>query len=110
MDARTLFLWMFFFHLWLNLFDFFQFLYLVFFHISIKSVSPEILSGFVYDNSAEAQKRKQELAKVRQEAIDAGKDPEEAVKEWNEYPVLHFDLSKGKHMEKEQLNRYLLEF
>ena len=54
MDARTLFLWMFFFHLWLNLFDFFQFLYLVFFHISIKSVSPEILSGFVYDNSAEA--------------------------------------------------------
>lgn len=30
----------------------------------------------------EAQKRKQELAKVRQEAIDAGKDPEEAVKEW----------------------------
>ena len=30
----------------------------------------------------EVQKRKQELAKVRQEAIDAGKDPEEAVKEW----------------------------
>ena len=30
----------------------------------------------------EAQKRKQELAKVRQEAIDAGKDPEKAVKEW----------------------------
>ena len=30
----------------------------------------------------EAQKKKQELAKVRQEAIDAGKDPEEAVKEW----------------------------
>ena len=30
----------------------------------------------------EAQKRKLELAKVRQEAIDAGKDPEEAVKEW----------------------------
>ena len=30
-------------------------------------------------------------------------------KEWNEDPVLHFDLSKGKHMEKEQLNRYLLD-
>ena len=30
----------------------------------------------------EAQKRKQELAKVRQGAIDAGKDPEKAVKEW----------------------------
>ena len=30
-------------------------------------------------------------------------------KEWNTYPVLHFDLSKGKHMEKEQLNRYLLD-
>ena len=30
----------------------------------------------------DAQKRKQEIAKVRQEAIDAGKDPDEAVKEW----------------------------
>ena len=30
----------------------------------------------------EAQKRKQELAKVRQDAIDAGKDPDEAEKEW----------------------------
>ncbi len=29
-------------------------------------------------------------------------------KEWTEYPVLHFDMSKGKHMEKEQLERYLL--
>ena len=27
--------------------------------------------------------------------------------EWTEYPVLHFDLSGGKHMEKEQLDRYL---
>ena len=27
--------------------------------------------------------------------------------EWTEYPVLHFDLSGGKHMEKEQLERYL---
>ena len=34
---------------------------------------------------------------------------EKLEKEWNEYPVLHFDLSKGKHMEKEQLNRYLLD-
>ena len=29
-------------------------------------------------------------------------------KEWTEYPVLHFDMSLGKHMEKEQLNRYLI--
>ena len=34
---------------------------------------------------------------------------EKLEKEWNTYPVLHFDLSKGKHMEKEQLNRYLLD-
>ena len=32
---------------------------------------------------------------------------EELEKEWNEYPVLHFDLSKGKHMEKAQLEEYL---
>lgn len=30
-------------------------------------------------------------------------------KEWEEYPVLHFDMSLGKHMEKEQLERYLLQ-
>ncbi|MGN0281056.1 MAG: ATP-binding protein [Prevotella sp.] len=29
-------------------------------------------------------------------------------KEWVEYPVLRFDMSSGKHMEKEQLERYLL--
>ncbi|UWP52349.1 ATP-binding protein [Segatella copri] len=29
-------------------------------------------------------------------------------KEWTEYPVLHFDMSGGKHMEKDQLVRYLL--
>ena len=28
-------------------------------------------------------------------------------KEWTEYPVLHFDMSLGKHMEREQLDRYL---
>ena len=28
-------------------------------------------------------------------------------KEWTEYPVLHFDMSGGKHMEKEQLEEYL---
>ena len=28
-------------------------------------------------------------------------------KEWTEYPVLHFDLSGGKHQEEGQLNRYL---
>lgn len=28
--------------------------------------------------------------------------------EWTEYPVLHFDMSGGKHLNKEQLNRYLL--
>lgn len=29
-------------------------------------------------------------------------------KEWNDYPVLHFSMAGGKHMEKEQLDRYLL--
>ena len=33
---------------------------------------------------------------------------EKLEKEWTEYPVLHFDMSLGKHMEKEQLERYLL--
>ena len=32
---------------------------------------------------------------------------EKLEKEWNEYPVLHFDLSKGKHMENEQLEEHL---
>ena len=32
---------------------------------------------------------------------------EKMEKEWTEYPVLHFDMSLGKHMEKEQLERYL---
>ena len=32
---------------------------------------------------------------------------ERLEKEWTEYPVLHFDLSGGKHMDKEQLERYL---
>ncbi len=27
--------------------------------------------------------------------------------EWNEYPVLHFDMSRGKHMDKKQLEEYL---
>ena len=30
-------------------------------------------------------------------------------KEWTEYPVLHFDMSLGKHMERKQLERYLLD-
>ena len=30
-------------------------------------------------------------------------------KDWVEYPVLRFDMSVGKHMEKEQLERYLLD-
>ncbi len=29
-------------------------------------------------------------------------------KDWTKYPVLHFDMSGGKHMDKEQLMRYLL--
>ena len=33
---------------------------------------------------------------------------ETVEKEWTEYPVLRFDMSSGKHMEKEQLERYLL--
>lgn len=32
---------------------------------------------------------------------------EKQEKEWTAYPVLHFDLSKGKHMENEQLEEYL---
>ncbi len=32
---------------------------------------------------------------------------EKLEKEWTAYPVLHFDLSKGKHMEKAQLEEYL---
>ena len=32
---------------------------------------------------------------------------EQLEKEWTEYPVLHFDLSGGKHMDKELLERYL---
>ena len=27
--------------------------------------------------------------------------------EWEQYPVLHFDMSLGKHMDKDALNRYL---
>ena len=33
---------------------------------------------------------------------------EKLEKDWTEYPVLHFSLAGGKHMEKEQLERYLL--
>ncbi len=33
---------------------------------------------------------------------------EKLEKEWTEYPVLHFSMAGGKHMEKEQLNRYLI--
>ena len=29
-------------------------------------------------------------------------------KEWNAYPVLHFSMAMGKHMDNDQLNRYLL--
>ena len=33
---------------------------------------------------------------------------EQLEKDWTEYPVLRFDMSLGKHMEEEQLERYLL--
>ena len=33
---------------------------------------------------------------------------EQLETEWAEYPVLHFSMASGKHMEKEQLQRYLL--
>ena len=33
---------------------------------------------------------------------------ETVEKEWTEYPVLRFSMASGKHMEKEQLERYLL--
>ena len=32
---------------------------------------------------------------------------ERLEKEWEQYPVLHFSMASGKHMEKEQLERYL---
>ena len=32
---------------------------------------------------------------------------EKLEKEWTEYPVFHFDMSGGKHMDKEQLEEYL---
>ena len=32
---------------------------------------------------------------------------EKLEQDWTEYPVLHFDMSGGKHMEKEQLEDYL---
>ena len=32
---------------------------------------------------------------------------EKLEQEWTEYPVLHFDMSGGKHMEREQLEEYL---
>ena len=32
---------------------------------------------------------------------------EHLEKEWTEYPVLHFDMSLGKHMDNEQLTEYL---
>ncbi len=40
-------------------------------------------------------------------ALFQGLAMEKLEKEWAEYPVLHFDMSGGKHMEKEQLERYL---
>lgn len=33
---------------------------------------------------------------------------EKLEKEWNSYPVLHFSMAGGKHMEKEALGRFLL--
>ncbi len=36
-----------------------------------------------------------------------GLEIEKLEKEWTEYPVLHFSMAGGKHMEKEQLERYL---
>ncbi len=33
---------------------------------------------------------------------------EKLEKDWTEYPVIHFSLAGGKHMEKDQLKRYLL--
>ena len=33
---------------------------------------------------------------------------EKLEKDWTEYPVLHFSMAMGKHMEKDQLERYLI--
>ena len=32
---------------------------------------------------------------------------EQLEKDWVKYPVLHFDMSLGKHMDKDRLERYL---
>ena len=42
-----------------------------------------------------------------QKELFKGLAVEALEKEWTEYPVLHFDMSLGKHMDKEQLEDYL---
>ena len=42
-----------------------------------------------------------------QKELFKGLAVEELEKEWTEYPVLHFDMSLGKHMDREQLEGYL---
>lgn len=44
----------------------------------------------------------------RRKELFKGLAIEKLEHEWTEYPVLHFDMSGGKHLDKEQLNRYLL--
>jgi len=34
---------------------------------------------------------------------------EKPEKEWTEYPVLHFDMSLGKHLSKDALKHYLIQ-
>ena len=43
----------------------------------------------------------------RKKQLFKGLAIEKLEKEWTEYPVLHFDMSGGKHMDKEQLEEYL---
>ena len=43
----------------------------------------------------------------RRKDLFKGLSIEKLEKEWTEYPVLHFDMSLGKHMGKEQLKRYI---
>lgn len=44
---------------------------------------------------------------VGQKELFTGLVIEKLEAEWTPYPVLHFDMSWGKHMDSEQLNRYL---
>ena len=72
------------------------------------SEDPTLLQQQIIQQINDAISRLEELkdkAPDLADKIDAA--IEKLEKEWTEYPVLHFDLSGGKHMGKDQLERYL---